>query len=350
MVAIGLVAAFALAACSSDREGQRSASTPTTQPSTSSSSAPVSSTPPTPSTPPADLTTPRPTPRPTSKPKPKPTSVPPPPPTARAIVAELPRGGTTILPRYRVVTFYGVGGSPTLGILGAGTPDQAAAAVEARAAAYASYGRPVQPAMELIATVALGSPGPNGDYSSAGDPASVSAFLAVAKRHKQLLILDFQPGRSEFLPQVQRFAPFLLDPNVGVALDPEWKVGPGQRPGGGRIGSSSAASINAVGAYLSALVRAHNLPQKLFVVHQFNLAMLPDRGNIVRYPGLATVIHADGLGPTVTKVNVYRQLGIPAPPFFAGFKAFFNRAFDPTLMSPAQIMALRPRPDLISYE
>jgi hypothetical protein len=262
----------------------------------------------------------------------------------------LPRGGTAIFPTYRVVTYYGVGGNPTLGILGAASPEQGAVAVEKRAAAYAGYGRPVQPAMELITTVALGSPGPNGDYSSPGDPASVAAYLAAAKRHRQLLVLDFQPGRSEFLTQVRRFEPFLLDPNVGVAVDPEWKVGPGQAPGGGRIGSASAAGVNAVGAYLSNLVRTHNLPQKLFVVHQFNFAMLPDRGNIVRYPGLATVIHADGLGPMPAKVGVYRQLAIPAPPFFAGFKVFFNPRFDPTLMSPAQIMSLRPRPDLISYE
>lgn len=258
----------------------------------------------------------------------------------------LPLGGTRIFPAYRVVADYGAPDNDGLGVLGAGTPDQAADAIEHRAAAYRRFGKPVQPAMELLATVAQGSPGSDHDYSVAVSHDAVAAYLRAAKRHHMLLVLDFQPGRGDFLPQVKQFRKFLDDPWVGVGLDPEWKMGPHQLPGVA-IGSSSAASINAVSSYLAGIVRAHHLPQKLFVVHQFTLSMLPDRSHLVGHSELATVLHADGHGTRTLKQTVYHQLAFPAR-FATGFKLFVTE--DTHMMSPAQVMALHPRPDLITYE
>lgn len=169
-------------------------------------------------------------------------------PARPAPTPELPLGGRTIFPDYRVVADYGSSGGPALGILGEGSPDAAAEAVARRAQKYTSFGRRVQPAMELITTVALASPGPDGTYSSRGDPEAVQRYLDAAHRHHQLLILDFQPCRGDYLSEVTRFEKFLLDPSVGVALDPEWNVGPDEVPGQ-VIGSSLASRINAVSAY-----------------------------------------------------------------------------------------------------
>ncbi len=247
-----------------------------------------------------------------------------------------------------MVAYYGNGAASGLGILGVGTPDQAAVAVQGQANQYAFAGKPVLPAMELIATVALPEPGPDGVYSSHGDLAMVERYLAAARRLKELLILDFQPGHSDFLTQVQRFRQFLVQPDVGVAVDPEWHLKPGQIPGQ-VIGSATAAEINAVSAYLQQLTIAYRLPQKLFVIHQFQLAMLPDRAGIVARPGLATVFHADGDGTPFAKLGVYRDLNFPGPPYFRGFKLFFNR--DRPLLSPQQVIAeVSPAPDLISYQ
>src|SRR5262252_882808 len=221
------------------------------------------------------------------------------PPTGRAPArqAELPRGGRRILPAYRVVAYYGAPGGGQLGVLGIGTPDEAAA--------------------------------------------------AAAHRHRLLLILDFQPGRGEFLPQVEADEQFLLDPSVSVALDPEWHVGPTQVPAK-VIGSASASSINAVAGYLSWLVARRHLPDKLLVVHQFTSSMLPDRDDIVRPNGLEVVLHADGLATPAEKIHVYNQLAFPAPPFHAGFKLFYQA--DTGLMTPAQVMALKPQPEVVTYE
>ncbi len=263
-------------------------------------------------------------------------------------MTHLPDGGQTILPRLRVVAFYGGPDGPALGVLGAGTPEHAAAAVTARAKAYAGYGRRVQPAMELLATVAQGSPGKNGTYSRAVRTSQIASYLAAAHAHHLLLILDIQPGAGEFLPQVKALEPFLLDPAVSVALDPEWKVPPGQQPGHGRIGSSSAASINAVGAYLSQLIAAHSLPDKLLIIHQFRTSMLPDRSHIKRFRAVEEVLHADGEGSPKLKRAVFRQLAFPVPRFGVGFKVFFTQ--DTRLMSPAEVMALKPRPDIVTYQ
>ena len=338
---LGAAAAIALAACgASPVAGHGSpARTPTSSKGVARVGAPATTRPAT------RAAQPKPKPRAKSKPRPKPTK---PRPRATTAIAALPLGGTKIFPEYRVVAYYGAPGNAGLGILGAGSAEHAAKAIERQAAAYREFGRKVQPAMELLATVAQGSPGPDHDYSAAVSASAVAAYLAVAKRHHMLLILDFQPGRGSFLPQVKQFRRFLDDPWVGVALDPEWKMGPHQVPAT-VIGSASASadSINDVSSYLAGIVRSEHLPQKLFVIHQFTLRMLPDRNRIATHPELASVLHADGHGGIAVKEAVYHQLAFP-PAFCAGFKLFVHD--DPKLMTPAQVMALQRRPDLITYE
>lgn len=260
----------------------------------------------------------------------------------------LPRGGRTVLPGHLVVAYYGIVG--TSNILGkTNNPEADAAGVERQAHAFARFGVPVQPAFELVTTIASPDPGPDGSYSSPIAPATVARYLAAAHRHKLLLILDFQPGRGEFKADVLRYAHFLLDPAVGVGLDPEWKLTSSQVPDQA-IGSASAASINAVSSYLSRLVARHRLPQKLLIIHEFRTSELPDRQNVLIRPGLATVLQMDGLGPVSTKLASFRAVTRNASRFHIGFKVFLRRAADPVLMTPQEIMALRPRPAYISYQ
>jgi hypothetical protein len=271
------------------------------------------------------------------------------PPTADPTPAQprlLPRGGLTIFPRYRVVAHYGSEGGPALGVLGAGTPEQAARRILVTAAAYARSGRPVLPAMELIATVATAGAGPDRQYSHAISASTIDRFLAAARRHRMLLILDVQPGRSEFITQVRSLRRWLVQPDVGVALDPEWKLAPGERPLH-RVGSTSAAAVNEVSAYVAALVAQYQLPEKVFVVHQFQVSMVRQRGSVVSRPGLAMVFHVDGQGPVGEKLATYRALRVHAP-FHMGFKLFYTK--DPVMMSPAGVMALRPQPEFITYQ
>jgi hypothetical protein len=261
---------------------------------------------------------------------------------------ELPRGGTKILGHYRVVAYYGAAGTPALGVLGSTSPENAARAIIKRAKPFGRYHLPVQPAMELLATVADASPGADGDYSHAIPHATIRKYLRVAHEHKMLLILDLQPGRASFLSQAKTLRPLLLDPSVSLALDPEWKVGPHQAPGGGRIGSSRAGPINAVADYLRGLVKKHDLPDKLLVVHEFTLPMLPNRDHIHTHHRIEVTFHADGFGSPRQKIGVYHQLAFPGRPYGSGFKLFLSQ--DSQLMSPHAVMRLRPRPDIITYQ
>jgi hypothetical protein len=263
-------------------------------------------------------------------------------------VIMLPRGGRTILPGHLVVAYYGIVG--TSNILGrTHNPGADAAEVQREAEKYARLGQKVQPAFELVATIASPDPGPQGTYSSPVSDTTIAQYLRVAHRHRLLLILDFQPGRGQFLAEVRRDARFLKDPSVGVALDPEWKLTGDQVPDEA-IGSASPASINSVSRYLSALVARDRLPQKLFIVHEFRLSELPDREHIAVRRGLATVLQMDGLGPVAIKLAAYHQVMRESTGFFAGFKVFLQRTADPVLLSPARVLKLRPRPAYVSYQ
>jgi hypothetical protein len=245
---------------------------------------------------------------------------------------QLPQGGTVILGHYRVVAFYGAVGGGRLGVLGSKPPGQIVDDIERRARAWRRYGLPVQPAMELIVTVAQGSPGPDGSYSKAIPRSALVPYLRVAHRRHLLLLLDFQPGRAQFLDQVRRFRWVLTDPWVSVALDPEWKMGPHEIPAQ-VIGHSLPGPINDVRRYLSDLVVARHLPDKLLVVHQFRPQMLPHRELIKPGRGVEVVFHADGFGTPRAKIATWRRLALPKRPYGAGFKLFLRQ--DRPMMTPS---------------
>src|SRR5258705_2246412 len=170
------------------------------------------------------------------------------------LIVNLPRGGRRIFPDFRVVAFYGAPQDRQLGELGIGTPARAARKLLRQAAPYARRTRPVLPAMELISTVAANAPGPDGLYRTQQTPAVINRYLRAARRIKALLILDIQPGHADFLSEAQRLAPWLGQPDVGIALDPEWHT-PGGVPGS-QIGAGTAEEVNQVSALVSGNVRA----------------------------------------------------------------------------------------------
>lgn len=268
-------------------------------------------------------------------------------------LATLPRGGRTVFPQHTVVMAYGTAQTSALGVLGEAPPDEAAQRLEKAAAPFAAPGgRPVLPAFELITTVAQRSAGADGAFSSYVSEADVQRYLVAARKAKMLLVLDFQPGRADVLEQVKRYERFLTQPEVGIALDPEWVLRPGQRPGR-QIGTMDAATINRVSSYLAGLTARERLPEKLFIVHQFQKRMLPDRAKVVDRPGLALVFHVDGFGPQRDKRETYGLLSVedglaPGGRAHNGYKLFLDE--DPDLMTPAETMGLVPRPELVSYQ
>jgi hypothetical protein len=148
---------------------------------------------------------------------------------------------------------------------------------------YATPGHPVMPMFELIATVAHPFPTPSGLYRTHQEDAIVRSFLKAVRRIDGMLVLDVQPGRDDFVSSPRHREPYLRQPDVGVALDPEFAMGPGQVPGK-QLGRTHAAAINRASAYVAGIVRRHRLPQKLFKIHQFRDSMIADKAKITIRP------------------------------------------------------------------
>jgi hypothetical protein len=267
--------------------------------------------------------------------------------SARKAPVELPRGGRTILPDKRVVAFYGAPQDRELGALGIGSPRRAARRLERQAEPYSRRGRPALPAFELIAAMVTREAGDGGDHSLRQSPSTIRRYLRAARAHELLLVLDIQPGYAPFLQEAQALERWLKEPDVSLALDPEWSMDPGELPGQ-TIGETDAATINEVSRWLSGLVRRHDLPQKLLVVHRFTNDMIESEDRLERHPGVALVVNVDGFGDRPNKVSKYHEFTRGRTGRHNGFKLFFEE--DLNLMRPRDVLRLRPPPDLIVYE
>ena len=261
--------------------------------------------------------------------------------------ASLPRGGRTILPDQRVVAYYGAPQDDELGILGIGSPRLAARRLERQAKPFGRRGRPVLPAFELIAAIVTSEPGQGGDHSMRQDDATIARYLRVARAHRMLLLLDIQPGYAPFLQEARALERWLREPDVGLALDPEWSMKPPLLPAQ-EIGSTDAATVNEVSRYLSGIVRRHDLPQKLLVVHRFTSDMIRNEHHLKRNPGVALVVNVDGFGDQPNKIAKYREFTRDLRRRYNGFKLFYHE--DENLMKPHQVLRLSPAPDLVVYE
>jgi hypothetical protein len=270
---------------------------------------------------------------------------PPPPPPG----GELPRGGRTIFPAYQLVGYVGLPGSPALGPLDKDL-DATATKLEKLSQAYAA-GRTPLPVMELIAVVAKGSRGKDGMYRGRLPDSDIEEYLAVARKHKMLLLLDIQPGRAKLLPEAKRLERWLKEPDVGLAFDPEWAVGPGQVPG--RVfGRTTGAELDGIASYLSGLVQANKLPEKVFVFHQLSTRIVSNEQTLKKHPGVVTIKSVDGIGAREDKLKTWDKLTTKLPVgVHAGFKLFYTEdTRHGPLMTPTQVLALRPRPEFVVYE
>lgn len=263
---------------------------------------------------------------------------------------EQPGGGHLVLPGRHIVALYGSPGTPALGLLGEQSPQESAARAVAQANYYAAFSdRPVAGAFEIIATIADAVAGPDGDYSLEVPVETIRPWVDAARDAGLYAILDLQPGRTDFLTQAQMYTELLLEPHVGLALDPEWRLAPDQvhlR----QIGTVSGAEVNAVADWLAALTRDHGLPQKPFVLHQFTMSMITGREEVrTDRPELATIIHVDGQGAPADKVGTWDRVrtGAPAGTFW-GWKNFIDE--DTPMLTPEQTWEVQPRPDLVTYQ
>ncbi len=273
---------------------------------------------------------------------------------ARLAVAEtgvqLPGGGQVLFPMRKIVALYGNPESAALGALGQQNLPASVSRAEAVAAQYRSLAKvPVVPAFEIIATVAQGSAGRDGLYSYQTPVSELRRYVQAASAAHLYVILDLQPGRANLLTQAKLYRPLLRLPDVGLALDPEWKLQPGQVPLQ-QIGSVSIAEVNSVVNWLAGLTARNHLPQKLLELHQFRLSMIQGESRLnTRHDDLAIVVNMDGQGAPGTKQDTWNGITSAAPKgVYFGWKDFYVK--DAPMLDPADTIAHKPQPVLISYQ
>lgn len=264
--------------------------------------------------------------------------------------ADLPGGGSRIFQAKTYVALYGHPGTRGLGVLG----EQGTAATIRRVQRVAATYRPhtdrtVVPALEIIATIASRSAGADGDYSAESPVAKLRPLVEAAGRAGVYVVLDLQPGRATFLSQARRYRELLLEPHVGLALDPEWRLKPGQRHLR-QIGSVSAAEINEVSDWLAGLTREAGLPQKMLLLHQFRTSMISKRSTLdTSHDELALVIQMDGLGSQAAKRSTWRAIRRGAADGVVfGWKNFIDE--DRPMLGPKATMRISPEPRWVSFQ
>ena len=271
-----------------------------------------------------------------------------PPPTEEP--PELIGGGTELFPDKRFIALYGHPTYPELGALGEQGPQEAVERAQDLAEYYESHtDAEVIPAFEIIVTMASAAPGADGNYSAVVDFDDLDPYIEAAAEHDVYVVLDLQPGHNDFLTQAKIFEDYLEEPNVGLALDPEWRLAPGQVHMQ-QIGSVDAAEINETTEWLAELTAEHELPQKMVILHQFQLSMIQNREEVnTDHPELAIVLHADGHGTADQKFETWEALQRDLPDdIYLAWKNFYRQ--DDPMFSPQETFDVEPKPWFVSYQ
>ena len=258
-----------------------------------------------------------------------------------------------LLPFKRIVAYYGNFYSKRMGILGEYPPDKVLAMLSSTAAAWAAAdpSTPVVQALDYITVSAQGLPGRDGRYRMRMPQSHIEKAISLADQIQGLVFLDVQPGWSTVRTEVPRLAPYLKQPNVELALDPEFALVDGKRPGAW-IGTMNADDINFAAQFLAKIVRENHLPPKILVVHRFTERMVTGFRGIKPLPEVQVVMDMDGFGSPVLKVSTYKDFIARQPVQFTGFKLFYKNDVNigHHLMTPAEVLRLSPQPSFILYQ
>jgi hypothetical protein len=281
-------------------------------------------------------------------------------PTSRFLIyRDYPRAGA-ILPFKRIVAYYGNLYSRNMGILGEFPPSVMLPKLVATCKEWAAAdpATPVQPALHYIAVTAQGSAGKDGKYRARMPFKQIDSVLHMAARINAIVFLDVQVGFSNVQTEVPLLEKYLMMPNVHLGIDAEFAMKPGMRVGK-NVGTFDASDVNYCSAYLAKLVKTYNLPPKVFVVHRWTDKMITNYQQITLRPEVQIVMDMDGWGPQQLKMDTYRSYVGSKPVQFTGFKLFYKNDVKTlkkvkfaatTMMTPQQVMALKPSPIYIQYQ
>lgn len=253
-----------------------------------------------------------------------------------------------ILPKSRILSYYGYPGNELMGILGEYSMQDLLPILQEQGAAYeaADPETPLALAYEVIGSVAQADAGEDGNFLVRISKETLDEYADFCLENGLLMIIDVQFGLESVQSELDAFRPWLELPHVHVALDPEFAIKEGEQPGVD-LGTLTAEDIAYAQRFLVDLAEENDLPPKILIVHQFNWYTLPDKELIEPVDGLQFVLEIDGWGPPDDKRETYRVL-TQDPIEYHGFKLWYRQ--DEPLMTPEEVLALDPTPDIVIYQ
>jgi len=260
-------------------------------------------------------------------------------------------GGYFALPGRRFVGLHGKIGDPTSGMLGQQNTAASIKLIKTAAAKFAANDSgPIVPMFEIVATSASATPGKDKNYSDEVSPADLEPVIDAAEKAGLYVLIDLQPGTSTFLTQAKAYEDLLARKNVGLTLEPAYRV-EGDTDPTDATGGVSAGEINQVANWLADLTARNSLPQKLLVVRELSPATILGRADIdTSRPELSVVLGVDVAGSPSTKLAAWKTARSGAPQG-ASFGWMQFKSKDKPLFTVNQTYKrIKPYPSVITYQ
>jgi hypothetical protein len=269
--------------------------------------------------------------------------------------AAYPDAVDPILPFKRIVAYYGNFYAKGMGVLGEYPEEVMLEKFKKEIASWeaADPTTPVLPAIDYIAITAQAGAGEDGMYRARMPHNQIDKALGIAEKVDGIVILEVQAGLANLMSEIKSLEPYLVKPEVHLAIDPEFAMRRRNARPGSVVGTVSAAEVNEAIAYLSELVRANDLPPKVLIVHRYTEPMVTDAEDIEPTPEVQVVMDMDGWGGIGNKISSYEGYIVPHPVQFTGFKLFYKNDVKwegSRMLTPKEVLDLTPSPSFIQYQ
>ncbi len=278
-----------------------------------------------------------------------------------------------VLPTHRVIAFYAVPFAEPTGPAYQPT-DSMLAALKQQGAEYERIdpAHPVQLGIDLVVSVPDGFPGPQGTYSHHVDAGTIQTYIDFCSQNDLLLFLDLNFGQSPIMKEVSFFLPYLAKYTfVHMAIDPEWMFPRHDGIPGVNLSNVRASDLNPIIEAVAAIPMQYHVPRKILIIHQYRpdgdglkkpydagQAEIADKRNLLFDPRVDVVIHVDSVGGYSGDIQdkifqytkwVQQDMKKYNNFLYGGFKLFYQHEAKVRLMTPKEVLSLKPAPMVVTY-
>jgi len=277
-----------------------------------------------------------------------------------------------ILPTNRVVAYYAVPGAAATGPAYQPTESMLDRLKE-QGEAYQRLdpAHPVKLGIDLVVSVPDRYKGKSGTYSHHVDAGTIQRYVEFCEQNDLLLFLDLNIGWADPVTELEFFSPYLQQPFVEVAIDPEWMFPRHNGIPGKNLSNVRASDLNPLIEAVAAMPMKYHVPRKVMIIHQYRgdgdgkanpynpaTSEIADKRDIVNDPRVDLVIHIDSVGgwpgDIQVKENQYHEwVAEDMAKYknfrYGGFKIFYVLESRNELMTPTQVMSMSPAPMVITY-